>query len=98
VLGQRLTEAVQAALYELIQAGGAGAGGRAGALQGPGDVLRTRTCVPPPLDQLPALSIGLPERERESDRQYKKPITSRAECGEVSCRSAFEETQLSHFR
>lgn len=45
-----LTEAVQAALYELIQAGGAGTGGRAGALQGPADVLRTGTCIPSTLD------------------------------------------------
>lgn len=54
--GKRLTEAVQAALYELIQAGGAGTGGRAGTLQGPADVLRTGTCIPATLDQL-----GLPE-------------------------------------
>lgn len=51
-----LTEAVQAALYELIQAGGAGTGGRAGALQCPADVLRTGTCIPSTRDQL-----GLPE-------------------------------------
>lgn len=66
--GERLTEAVQAALYELIQAGGAGTGGRAGALQGPADVLRTGTCIPSTLDQL-----GLPESVGvgETDRRKK---------------------------
>lgn len=62
----RRTETVEAALDELVQAGGAGAGRRAGALQGLADVLRTGACVPPALDQLPALqpagslSIGFP--------------------------------------
>lgn len=66
--GQRLTEAVEAALDELVQAGGAGARSRAGALQSPADVLRTGTCIPPPLDQLPflldtrTLHVRLPEK------------------------------------
>lgn len=81
--GQTLTEAVQAALYELIQAGSTGTGCRAGALQGPSDVLRTGTCIPPPLDQL-----GFPERQRARESQTQTGIISsleisRAECGEV---------------
>lgn len=62
-----LTEAVQAALYELIQAGGAGTGGRAGALQGPADVLRTGTCIPSTRDQL-----GLPESVGEGGGQKER--------------------------
>lgn len=62
----RLTKAVQAALYELIQAGSTGTGGRAGALQGPTDVLSTGTCIPSPLDQL-----GLPEKVGERRQKHK---------------------------
>lgn len=65
----RLTKAVQAALYELIQAGSTGTGGRAGALQGPTDVLSTGTCIPSPLDQL-----GLPVRVGKRRQKHKKDI------------------------
>lgn len=62
---KRLTEAVQTALYELIHADSAGAGGRTGVLQGPTDVLGTGTCIPSSLDQL-----GLPEREKNRRQMH----------------------------
>lgn len=81
---KRLTKAVQTALYELIQADCAGAGGRTGVLQGPTDVLGAGTCIPSSLDQL-----GFPERERNDIGRVKPredsggPETSRAACGEL---------------